>query len=118
LDFWERLDKEIDERSNRKTAMAAAGVALNSVSTWKTRKTVPAADVLYAIARALNVTVEYLLTGTDAVDPWLREQRQLIADLKALTPEQLTMVADQVAATAARNRAAGERDHANATGSA
>ena len=55
----------------------------------------PNADQAYAIAQALGVTVEYLVSGSDSSDPWLREHRQLIEDLKILSPEAL---ADQEAA--------------------
>jgi transcriptional regulator with XRE-family HTH domain len=63
MDFWDRLEKRINEKSNRKEVMAIAGVAVNSPSTWRKRKTIPSGDVLTKIAVFLDTTVEELVDG-------------------------------------------------------
>ena len=64
------------------------------------------------IAQALNVSVEYLVTGTDSSDPWIRDNQQLIGNLKSLPSDQLTLIAVQVSAVAStyKSRAALEEE--------
>jgi len=63
--FWDRLELEVDSKIERKRLLADIGVAPNSLTTWHKRRTYPASDVLVKIAKALGVTVEYLVTGHD-----------------------------------------------------
>ncbi|MBQ0112106.1 MAG: helix-turn-helix domain-containing protein [Bacteroidales bacterium] len=39
------------------------GFTSSTISTWKTRNTIPRADDLYKIAQHINVSMEWLLTG-------------------------------------------------------
>lgn len=57
------------------------------------------------VAKALGVTAEYLVTGSDSSDPWLREHRDFIEDCKALTPEQFLAVETTAKTLAKTNRA-------------
>ena len=68
------------------------GIAPNSFVYWKKRGTIPQADVAVAIAAALNTTVEYLVTGKDSADPWLRENSGFIQDCKQLDAAQFSTV--------------------------
>jgi len=64
MDFWERLDWLIKERGlSRKDLSSKVGLAGSAVSVWKSRRAYPDADVALAVARALGVSVEYLLEG-------------------------------------------------------
>ncbi len=105
MDFWDRLEKEIASKSNRKAVMMEAGIAANSVTTWRKRGTIPSAGALVKIGKALSVTVEYLVTGEDSTDPWYHDHRQLFADLEALPAEQLRTVAGIVHGFAEEARA-------------
>lgn len=51
--------------SNRKTLMPKIGIAENSLSTWKGRKTYPAADVIYRFCRETNTIIEELVDGEE-----------------------------------------------------
>jgi transcriptional regulator with XRE-family HTH domain len=103
-DFWTRLERIVDARFPRKKVTSELGIALNSFTTWEKRKTYPSAHVMVHLARMLDVTVEYLITGTDSTDPWLREHRQLIEDLKTLAPEALEDQEAAIHAIAERRR--------------
>lgn len=44
---------------------ARTGIAQSTIADWKRRKTNPSADKILKIAKALDVSVEYLLGGQD-----------------------------------------------------
>lgn len=90
--FWMVYSKLTDKDL---PVLVATGIPASTLSSYKGANRYPRADEAARIARALGVTVEYLVTGADSTDPWLREHRQLVDDLKMLTPESL---ADQEAA--------------------
>jgi len=64
--FWEMVKKEVEKQHTsfewlyRKTQ-----IPKGTFSSWKNRNTIPRADEAFLIANALNVSVEYLLTGLD-----------------------------------------------------
>ena len=67
----------------------ATGIKPRTIQNWFTRESDPKATEAVLVAKALGVTVEYLVTGTDSTDPWIRENRDLIANLKELNAEDL-----------------------------
>ena len=87
--FWERLERLVDNSFTRKRFFSVLDLAVNSISTWKARKTFPSVEVMIRIAKALGVTVEYLVTGADSTDPWIRDHRDLLLNLKELNAEDL-----------------------------
>jgi transcriptional regulator with XRE-family HTH domain len=68
--FWETVKREVDRQNTsfewlyRKT-----GIPKGTFASWKHRQRIPRADEACRIARALDVSVEYLLTGLDAHPP-------------------------------------------------
>ena len=64
--FWGMVKKEVERQNTsfewlyRKTQ-----ISKGTFSSWKNRNTIPRADEAFLIANSLNVSVEYLLTGTD-----------------------------------------------------
>ena len=65
------------------------------------RNTMPPADIAVRIAQALNVSVEYLVTGTDSkLTPFENENIQplhfLIEDLKTLDATELKIISSMV----------------------
>jgi transcriptional regulator with XRE-family HTH domain len=67
MDFWTRLKGQI--KANNTTQEWVANKIQVSFSTfrkWITRKTYPDAREIVEIARLLNTTVEYLITGEGA----------------------------------------------------
>ena len=52
-----------DKGIQQKDLAEKCGISSNGISTWKTTGTIPRADIAIKIARFLNVSVEYLITG-------------------------------------------------------
>lgn len=92
MDFWERLDHEVRLKSSRKALADAAGIAPNTFSTWKARGTIPDGAVLLKLAKALNVSMEYLVSGVEREDSWLRQNQDFIANLRMLPPAELQAI--------------------------
>lgn len=116
MDFWERLDHEIENHPNvrtRKALAQMAGFNVGNFGAWKSRQNMPGVHTLVHIALILGVTVEYLVTGTDSSDPWIYEHRQLIEDLKTFTPDQLADQAEAIHAIAERRRREMGKDSAS-----
>lgn len=49
-----------------KDIIEATGIPQPNISAWKTRNSFPKADDLYKIAKYLDVSMEYLLTGIES----------------------------------------------------
>jgi len=64
MTFWERLESELQYND---CSMAELGrriqLSPTVINSWKTRGSIPRADIAVKTAEALNTTVEYLLTG-------------------------------------------------------
>ena len=71
MGFGENLKQELTYNGMLKKELAAAsGVHKRAIDTYvRTRASMPPADVAVKIAKALGVTVEYLVTGEDASIP-------------------------------------------------
>ncbi|WP_179396229.1 helix-turn-helix domain-containing protein [Lacticaseibacillus absianus] len=65
----ERIKKVAKEKYgwNLKETATHAGIGINSIYRWKDQT--PTADSLKAVAKALNVTTDYLLGNTDDPNP-------------------------------------------------
>lgn len=64
MNFWENVDFIREQKDiSRKELAYRAEFSLASLSTGIIRGSIPAADVAYRIAKVLNVSIEYLLTG-------------------------------------------------------
>ncbi len=62
--FNERFERLLEEKNLQKKDIALkVGISPNGISTWKITGTIPRADVAIKIAKELNVSVEYLITG-------------------------------------------------------
>ena len=65
MTFWERLESAL---SDNDCTMADLGrkiqLSPTVINSWKTRGSIPRADIACKTARALNTTVEYLIDGT------------------------------------------------------
>jgi len=68
MGFGENLKQELTYNGMLKKELAAAsGVHKRAIDTYvRTRASMPPADVAVKIAKALGVTVEYLVTGEDS----------------------------------------------------
>jgi len=112
MDFWDRVREELKRLEQKqewlcyKTATKEKpAISFNTLRGWITKDRFPDAEGAQRLAEVLGVSVEYLVTGRHpAVDAWALEHRELIADLKALTPERLDDLADTVAKLAEKSR--------------
>ena len=64
IEFVKRLDFLLEEKKiTRKDLCALVNLAPNTIATWKIRNSVPSAEIVFQIAKKLNVSMEWLLTG-------------------------------------------------------
>ena len=67
--FWNIVKKEVARKNtNFEWLYQKTGIPKGTFSSWKNRNIIPRADAAYKIAKALNVSVEYLLTGLDKIN--------------------------------------------------
>jgi transcriptional regulator with XRE-family HTH domain len=65
--FIERLETLLKEKGvSQKSLAEYIGIRNPSISEWKKEGTIPRADIAIKIAEYLNVSVEYLITGTES----------------------------------------------------
>jgi len=66
MDFHERLTKLLKSKSlSQKELAEKIGIRRPLISEWKRNKSFPYADVAVKISKIMNISVDYLLTGTD-----------------------------------------------------
>ena len=67
--FWDIVKKEVARKdTNFEWLYQKTGISKGTFSSWKNRNIIPRADATYKIANALEVSVEYLLTGMDKIN--------------------------------------------------
>lgn len=84
--FVERIDDQLKKMGQTRVDMCnVIGIRKQSVTDWKYRGNVPAADIAIEIADYLNVDLRWLLYGDDtkAVDPDVLEASRLFSILDA-----------------------------------
>ena len=65
--FWERVDEELEYKGmNRKSLATEVGFYLGNIGKGIQLGSSPSADTAVKIAKILNVSVEYLVTGQDS----------------------------------------------------
>ena len=98
--FWERVDEELEYKGmNRKTLATEVGFNLGNIGKGIQLGSSPSADTAVKIARVLNVSVEYLVTGENSslkkegVDiKKYKEYASLISQLDSLPEKQKELV--------------------------
>lgn len=66
--FWSRVESLYNEDLNQSWLSQETGIKQSTISGWKQKDRMPPADRAVLIARALGVSVEYLVFGEDAED--------------------------------------------------
>ena len=70
MTFWERVEKALSENNITEAELSRRiGFTQAGISGWKTRGTIPRADVALKTAQVLNTSVDYLVNGTITLDP-------------------------------------------------
>lgn len=81
--FVKRMDEARKNRNLSRSQIATdCGVALNTITTWSTRGSLPACDTAIRIARYLGVSVEWLVYGIDP-EGLTTEERALVRTIRA-----------------------------------
>lgn len=99
-DFWKRVDDELDYLGINRTYLAnKCGFSLTNIGQGIKLGSTPSADTAVKIAKVLNVSVEYLVTGenpslkNEGVDiKKYREYSSLISQLDSLPENQKELV--------------------------
>jgi len=64
--FWKVVKKEVEKQNTSfEWLYQKTNIPKGTFSSWKNRDIIPRADEALLIAQALNVSVEFLLTGVD-----------------------------------------------------
>lgn len=88
----ERIFRILEEKKiSQKSFAEAVGANEKTVSAWRSRGTKPSIDLIVPIAKELDVSLEYLLTGNEqkSSSPELTENEQTIVKVfKELTDTQ------------------------------
>ena len=64
--FFSRIEEMLKEKKKtQKDMVAYIGVSAQSFTNWKSRNSIPSADVAVKIADYLETSVEYLITGNE-----------------------------------------------------
>jgi transcriptional regulator with XRE-family HTH domain len=64
--FWKMVKKEVErQQTSFEWLYRKTGITKGTFSSWKSRDIMPRADAAFKIAEALDVSLEYLLTGAD-----------------------------------------------------
>lgn len=77
--FWKKVKKNLPAEFNQSWLCDEIGVATGTMSSWITHDRIPKADVAVRIAKALGVSVEYLVAEDD--EEMIFEQEALKRDL-------------------------------------
>ncbi len=100
MSFWENVDSELKFIGmERKELGKIAGFPESYISKGIARKSCPSADLALKISKALNVSIEYLVTGKESkeesenqrISPQIKE---LIIKLNHFTPKQKQIIFD------------------------
>jgi len=104
MDFWTRLKREIKANNTTQEWIAGkAGVPFGTFRKWMTRKTYPNVRVGQEIAKLLETSVEYLITGTEP-EGLNETERELMKTYRNLSPADKENVMMAVNAWAGKKR--------------
>ena len=67
INFWKKVKKRLPPELNQTWLCDEIGVSTGTMSSWITHDRIPKADVAVKIAKALGVSVEYLVTNEDEI---------------------------------------------------
>jgi transcriptional regulator with XRE-family HTH domain len=85
MNFWDRLRAEIKERDLTQEDVAKKlNVPIGTFKNWLLRQTYPDALEIVEIAKMLDTSAEYLVTGTDSAG-LSEEERHLIKSFRKLS---------------------------------
>ena len=89
LQFWNNVKDELDYKDmSQKELSASTDISYNTLQSWITKDRLPDAEDAVKIAKALNVSVEKLVTGQEDISKDLnKETNELLHDIRHLSDE-------------------------------
>ena len=105
MSFFERLQQLLSENGiSQRKLISDLKIGAGTISTWKTRGTIPNGEVLMQIAEYFKCSVDYLLGKSNekekpavVSDPDEAKMRKLYAAYSALSPERQHQLDDYIA---------------------
>ncbi|MBR4600062.1 MAG: helix-turn-helix domain-containing protein, partial [Treponema sp.] len=79
LEFWQNVKEELDYNLiTQKELVAKIGISYNTLQSWITKDRLPDAAQALKIAKELNTSIEYLITGKNENQKDLKQNLQNI----------------------------------------
>ena len=87
--FWNNVKEELDYKGmSQKELSAFTDISYNTLQSWITKDRLPDAQDAVKIARALNVSVEKLVTGKEDISKDLNDEiNSMLHDIRHLSTE-------------------------------
>lgn len=94
LDFWKNVKEELDYNLKTQKELASAiGISYNTLQSWITKDRLPDAERALKIAKQLNTSVEYLVTGKTEEQKGVKQKLQnMIPKLNHLSDDNLDLI--------------------------
>ena len=94
LDFWKNVKDELDYNLKTQKELASAiGISYNTLQSWITKDRLPDAEQALKIAKQLDTSVEYLVTGKTAEQKGIKQNLQdMLPKLNHLSDENLDLI--------------------------
>lgn len=82
LQFWTNVKEELEYNLiTQKELASAIGISYNTLQSWITKDRLPDAEQALKIAKQLNTSIEYLVTGKN------EEQKDIKTNLQNMLPK-------------------------------
>lgn len=92
-EFWGRVYAEQYKQKMTDNALAiSSGIPYGTIHTQKSRGTLPKADILLGLCKALKVSADYLLTGEQKKEEYPERIQRIITYCSNAKDEDLTIV--------------------------
>lgn len=91
LAFWNNVKEELEyNMMSQKELAAKTDISYNTIQSWITKDRLPDAADAVKISKALNRSVEYLVTGSELPEKSSNDSiNSILHDLRHLSPEDI-----------------------------
>ena len=94
LQFWQKVKEELEYNLiTQKELAEKIGISYNTLQSWITKDRLPDAEQALKIAKQLNTSIEYLVTGKNEEKNGIKQNLQeMIPKLNHLSNENLELI--------------------------
>ena len=94
LQFWQKVKEELEYNLiTQKELAEKIGISYNTLQSWITKDRLPDAEQALKIAKQLNTSIEYLVTGKNEDKNGIKQNLQeMIPKLNHLSNENLELI--------------------------